>query len=466
MSQQSGGGAAIGLGAALLVKKKFEKNAQKKKKQERANRQKYLRTGGKTDPRKKKTPPIHNSSAMSKGMSGLEKRMYGLRVQLTSVGDNPSEAIGSAIDCSRYIREVHVILATSHKKGNLTHALEQTYGGNTAAYDKDMKNLENAKINLVIHTRYFNESKISQGVLRLVDASGLTEFTEDQFDEWLQSRVALNYKKRGYRDYTYSMKSIVDEGTFTWTTPLIVALMVFNYLRAILTQFGRTQEGVDLNMSPVRFDESGGYVPQEYRMFGFLPRTGWVTNRDRRLVPVDGPRTILPDEWSGWQRLMWLCQRQDRLGLGAVIFGFWLYIYVFTFPYWNVLIPWLAVDVMVPLRIGLWVIHSIIFLMALPYVYDGPLSNLVVVFLCPFVAILLPFIMGYGMLLYKGSGGRGARATGRRGDDKRKRRLPTRENKGSGGENQKERDNNNNDEDSEDAVEETAADAAEEDESE
>lgn len=404
----SGGGAALGLAAATYVKNHYKKKEVAKKNSERAKRKMYRRTGGRKIP-KIKSKQKKNMSEGGKSSYRNNHGKFALKVQLTRVGDSPHYAIQSVCDCSEYFTEIHVVLATSERKNVVGKALKNTYGEDTKEYANDMKLLKKKNINLIIHTRSFDENKINVKVRQLVDVSAFTYFTSDHFEEWLKLRLNPNFGFKSKRNRRYSMKCVVDESIFTLWTPLIVTLMIFNWWRSFFSQMFRSKHGVDMNMYPIHHDTLGPFIPDEKKSLGCVPTTGFLTDRDPRLSVVEGPRTFLPGEWSGFERFMWLCQRQDRFGLFGIVFGFLPFIWFFAFPYWNILalvspvMAKLTVETFAPLRIGVWVIHSIFCVLALPTIYKGPLQNLVVVFMMPLVIMFFPFFLFYGMLFYNGN---------------------------------------------------------------
>lgn len=406
----SGGGAAIGLGAALLTKKHFKNKEIEEKKRKRVKRKTFQRTGGEKIPKlKSKQKKIY----MSRG--GKYDRQFALKVQLTQLGESPHLSIESVCDCSDYFREIHIVLATSERRNAAEKALTATYGSDYADYLEDISLLEENNVKLIIHTRSFDEGKLNVDVRRLIDGSALTGFKADQFEEWLRLRFSRSFGRKTSSNARYSLTCVVDEAVFTLWTPLIVTLMIFNWWRSFFSQLFRSKHGVDMNMYPIHHDESGPFIPDERKSLGCVPTTGFFIDRDPRLSIVDGPRTFLPVEWSGFERFMWLCQRQDRFGLG-IIFGLPLFIWLFAFPYWNVLallsprLALLNVETFAPLRIGVLIIHSIFCVLALPTVYKGPFQNLVIVFAMPFVVMFFPVFLFYGMLFYKKEKTRGISA--------------------------------------------------------
>lgn len=333
-----------------------------------------------------------------------DDRLYGMRVILTSVGESPSEAIRSACDCADYFSEVHIVLPGSHKRGQARAALKTLYGDSSEDkrdYSEDMKLLKESRIHLVLHTRYFNERLMSRHINRLIDVTGLTSFTADHLDEWLISRVDINYKRRGYKRMRYSMKAVVDEGNFSIWSPLIVALLIFNWWRSLFSSFNRTVEGVDLVMYPVHHDDEGPYIPEEHRFLGCIPTTGWPMDRDRRLAVSEGPRVMIPLHWTGFQRFMWLCRRQDMPGIMS-LFGWTTLTWLLSIPYWNFLIPWLKVEWDATIRFTFFFLHTVAMVLLLPTVYKGEFQQLSILFATPVFIIALPFLVLYGALFYRG----------------------------------------------------------------
>lgn len=408
----------VGSAVAYAYKKKQHRNAVKAKKRTRNKRRQLERTGGRVRPQKlSRQKDQANLPKMSRGRSGRaggyfnrgssdseDGRIYAMRVLITPVGESPSEAINSACDCCDYFSEIHVVLPGSHKRGRAQKALKELYGPSKEDqedYKADMKLMKDRSVELVIHTRYFDSRRLFHHINRLVDVTGLTSFTADHMDEWLVSRVDVNFKRRGYKRMRYSMKSVVDEANYSLWTPLIVSLMIFNWWRSLFSSFNRTIEGVDMVMLPVHHDDEGPYIPEERRFLGCIPTTGWPIDRDRRLAVPDGPRIIIPLHWTGYQRFMWLCQRQDMWGIMS-LFGWTTFMWLLSIPYWNFLIPWLRVEWDAALRLTFFSVHTILMVFLLPTVYHGELQNISIVFATPVFIMVLPLFILYGTLFYRG----------------------------------------------------------------
>ena len=63
-------------------------------------------------------------------------------------------------------------------------------------------------------------------------------------------------------------------------------------------------------------------------------------------------------------------------------------------PYWNLVVPWLEVEVFGYVRLGIWALHGCFMAMVLNRFYAGPLQNLVVFFGVPLAIVpMMPILL-------------------------------------------------------------------------
>ena len=321
-------------------------------------------------------------------------RLFAVRVTMTAQGGSIRNAVKSTIELKRYVSELHVVVPYS-MRGDREAREKNPLRGLYNKWAKDQKDLADAGIRTVLHPRRFAEREMGSHIRRLVHMAATCAMTCDVFEELIEEQIVPRFRKDKYRHMIYSIRTITYEAGFSIWTPMIVAILVFDWWRSLLAQWFRTKSPRDVIIFPVLHDDVGPYVPSESRPLSFMiPGLGIIWERARPLCPKTGASNYLPKGWSGWDRVVWLAQHMDFVGIGGIV-GWLLLIWFFSLPWWNLFIKFLAVEAVTEIRIGAWAIHTVIMALILPKTYKGPLQNLTLAFGFPLMITPMMIILLY-----------------------------------------------------------------------
>lgn len=331
------------------------------------------------------------------GMSTRDSpRCFAAAVELVFHDEDFSEAVNTVLVLRNFVSELHVVMATvAVREANLA-----SIAGLFPGADELQGQLNAEGIRVIVHpNRNFNPKLISHDVYRLVYIPSVCSMS---LDVWRQMTAAMAVDYNAARNWNapqnhnkiYSIRAHADEASWTLWTPMIIALLIFDWWRAFGTQWWRTLNRRDVLIYPVHQCDQGTYIPAERRFLGIIPGTGGTGDRARYMHVDTGCINMIPDDWSGWQRFQWIAKHSDPLGPGSVFF-LWVLVLValLGFPYWNLLI-WLEFDMFLSLRIPLWILHSMLMVMVLQRFLSTPWQNLFILFATPFMYLpLMPVFL-------------------------------------------------------------------------
>ena len=319
-----------------------------------------------------------------KGGVLTEDRMFAALVEQSAVGEDITAPIDSILRCKEFFSELHVVAAGAASVSP-DYDEEKPLRGMYQGWKSDSVKLAKAGIRVVMHMRRFKEKSLGMQVRRLVKIPSICDFTKAGFVELLDQRLLPHFHTPNYRRRRYSLRGEIAEGSFSLWTPMVVTIVIFNWWRALFSQLWRTQLPTDVVIYPVNHADYGAFVPDERRTMRFyIPGLGFVHDRDPQYAIEDAAINYIPDCWTGWDRVVWMSQRTDFIGpLGLL--GWLGFVWFVGAPWWNLVIPWLEVELFAIVRIAVWAVFSSAMLIVVNQVYKGPLQNLIIFFVVPFM---------------------------------------------------------------------------------
>jgi len=395
----NGGGAFIGMVAAKVVKAKKEDKKALDKKLHRQSTGRYRLAGNRKSPIKLKSK--NKNKVNMEGRSAGRK--FAARITISSFREAPNAAIDTVIECSEYFKELHFILPmackASERANNLSKMIdsyiedvegeELCSDNDTHASENEVENdnnitacsiaddmfnqLKDKNIDVYIHCNAIDMAKMGSRISHIVDIPSLCNCTVSNFERFLEEGFLRNVNIPAYNNRRYSLSSIFDEDGLSLFTPLLVTILMFQWLRGLFTWRFKTMRRSDIRIYPLVKWTSTPRIPDNPKAFGcFRFGTGIVVNREQRCSLSDGPCIEYPLDWSGWRKFTWTCLHEDDFGIAGIVFGYTSMIWLFSIPVWDYFYPWLSSAIFTKVRVGFYLTQSVLFIILLPrFTYRG-----------------------------------------------------------------------------------------------
>jgi hypothetical protein len=351
-----------------------------------------------------------------RGGKERDHRLFAIKVTISAVGESITEVVGTACTLKSYVSELHVVTPYS-LPGTSEDREENPLKGLYKGWKEDQRDLEAVGIKVIVHPRRYHENWVGSHVRRLIDAPSLVEMSADVFEELLEDYMTPHFHKHQFRRRRYSVRTKVQENGWSLWTPMIVTMLMYDWWRSLFTQLWRTAAPKDVVIYPVNHADYGAFVPDEYRWMGLFRGVGVIMDRDRPLCPEDGASIHIPAVWTGWERVVWMAQHTDLIGMSGLLLGWPLLSWFLSVPFWNLLVPWLEVELFGMVRLGIWAIHTALTVLVLNKIYEGPMQNLVAVVAVPLCIIPMMPILLYAKYFVRHQGITRRRVSGSRDGD-------------------------------------------------